>query len=155
MTLSRPLLLSCALLCAAVALPAWAELSASSAASESSAASSGSVSESFHGSSHSSRGRRDLAAGDYRILEVAAAADRPGLVQLKLEALDEKVAADDLFLVLPQAAFDRGRLGKGVVITASARPYGFEFTAGQAQQAFFLVLHDDWHRELQSRPVVL
>jgi len=41
------------------------------------------------------------------------------------------------------------------VVHARARDYGFEFAQGTPRQAFFLVLRDEWLRELQTRPVSL
>ena len=40
-------------------------------------------------------------------------------------------------------------------MTARSRPYGTEFAYGPAHQAFFLVLADDWYRELQANAVQL
>ena len=53
---------------------------------------------------------------------------------------------------------EQAGLAQGGVVTARPRPYGTEFAyaaAGAAKQAFYLVLADDWYRELQTRPVQL
>ena len=147
----RLVLVSCAL--GVAALPALAESSASSAVSDSFATSAGSLSGSVKKSSNSSSKDKDVAAGDYRIVEVAAVAERPGHLRLKLQALAD--GNSEFLLLLPQEAFDRGRLTQGDLVTASQRPYGLEFASGEARQAFFLVLRDDWYRELNSKPVVL
>jgi len=154
MTRFNPSLAAFALLCGAGALPALAESSASSAASNSASTSVGSSSTSVEKSSDSSKGN-NVAEGDYRIIEMAAAADRPGAVRLKLQALAERGAAGEFFLVLPQQAVDQGRLAAGQTVTARQRAYGLEFARSETQQAFFLVLADDWYRELQTNPVRL
>ena len=141
-------------LLAAVALPAYADSSASSA-SDSVSDSVGSLSDSLKNSSNSSSGDHRMAAGDYRVIDVAQAAGRPGMMQARLQAITGK---DEFTLVLPRAAAERGALVPGQIVTAEQRPYGMEFAAaahGQPQAAFFLVLNDDWQRELPAKPVVL
>jgi hypothetical protein len=96
-----------------------------------------------------------VAAGDYRIIDVAAVPERPGMTRVTLQARADASADGEFVLLLPQAALDQGRLAQGEIVTARARPYGLEFANGATQQAFFLVLDDDWYRELQTRPVVL
>ena len=75
------------------------------------------------------------------------------------DSLDfESVEAPDLVgLVEAQLtrAIVEGRLAPGDIVTARQRPYGVEFASGATQQAFFLVLNDDWYRELQTNAVVL
>lgn len=145
---------------AAVAMPAVAESLAGSSASSASAGSSasiGSVSDSFQGSSDSSKGGR-TAAGDWRVIDVAALAERPGTVRLTLQALakgDEEAQPRTLTLDLPQRAVDRGAIAIGQVVVASERPYGLEFARGDDRVAFYLVLDDAWHRELRSHAVAL
>ncbi len=141
----------------ALLAPAQAASSASSAVSDSIGALSGSVSTSFEKSSNSSS-RRDVAAGDYRIVDVAAVDGRPGLLRLRLQAVEadaaDVAAGDGFWLLLPQQAFDNGRLAAGQIVSALARPYGLEFARADTRQAFFLVLADTWYRELQSNPVL-
>ncbi|MBC7941362.1 MAG: hypothetical protein H7Z19_16690 [Chitinophagaceae bacterium] len=163
-TLRTPrLALLAATLAGLVATPAWAASSTSSAVSDSIGTSSNSLSNSVERSSKSSS-KDDVAQGDYRIVQVATVAGRPGVLRLKLQPLvaaadraDAAAAEDDgsLYLTLPQLAFDRSRLGAGQVVTASQRPYGIEFARADNREAFFLVLADDWQRELQARPVAL
>jgi hypothetical protein len=43
----------------------------------------------------------------------------------------------------------------GAVVTVKERAYGFEFARQATQEAFFLVLADDWLRELQTKVVTL
>jgi hypothetical protein len=141
---------------ATAGLPAQAGSSASSASSEGSSASVGSVSTSFETSSDSSSKKEKVAAGDYRVIEVAEMADRPGMLRMKLEPVAESAAADDsFFLYLPAQALAQHPVAAGQLVSARTRPYGVEFAQGDTGRAFYLVLHDAWYRELQSNAVVL
>jgi len=144
------------LLCAAVALPAWADSLASSA-SDSASTSVGSLSDSIRNSSNSSSGDNRRAEGDYKIIEVADVAQQPDTVRMTLRPVaDARNAGDgEFFLYLPRTAFDAGRMTPGHVVTASKRPYGVEFADGEPRRAFFLALEDDWYRELRSHAVAL
>jgi hypothetical protein len=145
-----------AMLACAATLPAWAGSSASSAASEGSSASVGSSSTSVEKSSNSSAGDKKLAAGDYRIVEIAEAEARPGLLRLRLQAAaGEAAGLAEFFLWVPQQAAARGQLAAGQIVSARERVYGLEFTRAETGQAFFLVVDDAWHRELQTRPVAI
>jgi hypothetical protein len=148
--------LSLALSLAAGALPAVAASSASSEVSGSLSTSVGSLSNSIGKSSDSSSGKdKDVAEGDYRVVEVAAAADQPGKLRVTLQATADASASGELLLTLPPGAVARGQLASGAVITAKRRAYGLEFAAGAAREPFFLVMRDDWFRELDSKPVTL
>ena len=129
--------------------------SAASSASESSTTSVGSASGSLQNSSGSSTKGQSLAEGDYRIVAVSAAAERPGLIRMKLQAVADNSENSALFLTVPQAAFDNGRLAQGGTVTARKRPYGAEFANAETRQVFFLVLDDDWFGELRSNAVTL
>jgi hypothetical protein len=151
---------SLAVLMAAAALPAVAASSASSESVGSSSTSVGSLSNSVGKSSDSSSGKdKDVAEGDYRVIEVAAAADQPGKLRVKLQAAADDSPDGELYLTLPPTAVARGQLASGAVVSAKQRAYGVEFAAGAGASAtrepFFLVLRDDWFRELDSKPVVL
>jgi len=115
----------------------------------------GSISGSVEKSSGSSSKATDVAEGDYRVIDLAAVPERPGIVRMKLQALAGQGAEGEFFLSLPQEAVDRSGLAQGHIVTARQRPYGVEFASGQTRQAFFLVLSDDWYRELQTRAVAL
>jgi hypothetical protein len=156
MTLTRTRLAGLtALLGAALAAPpAWADSFASSASSAGSA-SSGSASDSIEGSSDSSSADKDVAEGDYRIIDVAEPAERPGMRRLTLRATAPDARQREFVLTLPVQALAQGGLAHGDVVSARYRPYGLEFARADTRQAFFLVLADDWHRELPSRPVTL
>jgi hypothetical protein len=151
------LLCAAALIALAGAAPALADSLASSASSASSE-SVGSVSTSFGKSSDSSTKTTTAAVGDYKIVALAAAPDRQGMLRVKLQALAENNADAEFFLYLPQAVAEQARLAEGGIVSARQRPYGTEFAygaQGNEGQAFFLVLADDWYRELQSRAVQL
>ena len=142
---------ACALLVGIVAsLPARADSLASSASSAGSA-SIGSLSDSITTSSGSSK--HTVAEGDYRIVDVAAA-ERPETLRLKMEPVDH--AGDDaavIYLDVPQAALADRSAAPGEIIAVRQRPYGYEFAWGDTHAAFFLVLADDWRRELEPRAV--
>lgn len=151
--------LSClATLCTLIALPTHAEgLATSSASSAASSASNsiGSASESFERSSKGSSRATKMAQGDYMLMEVIVAADQPDRVRLSLRAVNAAEGQSDFFLNLPQQVFASTALAKGQLITVHQRPYGVELAHGTTQQAFFLVLDDDSHRELAATAVTL
>lgn len=142
-------------LLAAMAAPAMAESSAASSASDSASTSVGSLSGSIKNSSDGSSKATGVAEGDYKIIDMAAVADQPGTVRMKLQAVAQADVEGEFFLYVPQQAVDEGRLSQGRVVTAHHRPYGVEFASGETRKAFFLVLADDWYRELKTQPVVL
>ena len=140
----------------AAALPAMAASSAASSASEGASASVGSVSTSFETSSDSSSKKDKTAAGDYKVIEVAEVAERPGTLRMKLQPVAQADGADDsFFLYVPAQTLAQNQVAAGQIVAARQRPYGVEFAKGDTGRAFFLVLHDAWHRELQSTAVVL
>jgi hypothetical protein len=155
MTHAKPLLAAAVAAALASAGPSMAEGSASSASSAGSSASLGSVSTSLGASSNSSQNKATAANGDYRIVDIAAAPDRPGSVRLTLQGAADAGADSEFYLYLPQTVADQARLVEGGTVSARQRPYGIEFATGQERQAFFLVLADDWYRELQARAVQL
>jgi hypothetical protein len=142
-----------ALMLAALSLPALAGSSASSTSSDSASTSLGSLSTSFEKSSNSSSSGDKVAEGEYRIIEVAAAEQRPGTARLKLQAVAQDGAEGELYLYLPQQTAQAGALAAGQVVRATARPYGIEFA--KAEVPFFLVLRDDWYRELNTKVVAI
>ena len=152
-------LLAAAVFCFTSAGPALAASSASSASSDSLTTSSGSVADSFGASSNSSSKTVTAANGDYKIVAMAAAPGREGLLRLTLRATAERAAPDEFYLYLPQATAAQARLVQGGIVSARARPYGTEFAYGsqdsEAKQAFYLVLADDWYRELRTQAVQL
>lgn len=141
------------LLSACLSLPALAASSTASSASEGASSAASSGSKSLEKSSGSSSKGDKVAAGDYRILDVAAAADRPGMVRVHLQAVAQ--ADNSFYLVLPEQAFENSQVAAGQLVTARQHAYGLEFANQQTQRAFFLVLSDEWYRELDSKAVVL
>ncbi len=136
----------------ALVLPAHAD-SFTSSASSAGSASSGSVSDSISGSSKSSSGDdKKVAAGQYRVIEVAEAPGKPGAARLTLRAAGDG-ASGEFFLVLPKATLAERALPAGALVQVSERPYGYEFAFADTRQAFFLALHDAWQRELGSHAI--
>ncbi len=139
------------------ALPALAEslaTSASSAGSSASSAGSASLrgsSDSISGSSNSSRTDEKVAEGEYRVVAVDDVGDRPGMLRLTMVPLAPGRSGAGFRLDLPERALGERRLAPGDVVSARHRPYGLEFARGDTRDAFFLVLADDWHRDLQTR----
>lgn len=120
--------------------------SASSLASESS----GSVSTSLKGSSNSSTGDQKVADADYRVLDMAAVPGESGMTRVTMVADDTQ---QRVVLDLPQVAWRKAGLGRGDLVHASNRVYGYEFARSDTRQAFFLVLADNWYGDLAARPV--
>ena len=145
-----------ALLALGLAAPAVAESFASSASSASSA-SVGSLSDSISGSSNSSRAAdKPVTAGDYRIADVIALAERPGRLRLKLQGDGGALADASFYLELPQSTFERQGLTAGDRVRVGERAYGLAFARAESpNQAFFLVLADDWYRDLDARALAL
>lgn len=139
----------------ASAQPALASSTTSSLASDGASASVGSSSTSFKTSSDGSSNGGKAAAGDYKIIDVAAVADQPGTARLKLQALAPAAQGGDFYLDLPQQTVQDSHLGAGQLVTARQRAYGLEFADTETRRTFFLVLSDDWYRELQSNAVVI
>lgn len=140
-----------------VASSAQAVSSTSSEISGSVSTSVGKSSDSIGNSSDSSsKGKRDVAEGDYRVVQVAELADKPGTYKLTLAPADETMPSGSGFdLLLPRAALDRAAVQAGSVVNARLQPYGVAFSARADRQPFFLVVHDEWYRELNSRAVTL
>ncbi|MEX8494030.1 hypothetical protein [Sphaerotilus sp.] len=147
-------LIAFALLFGVAALPVHAASTAASSASDSASSAVGSLSTSIGKSSNSSSPGHDVADGDYRVIDIAEAADRPGLVRLTLQGVT--VAENTEFaLYLPRLTFEQAQLATGQQVRTRQRAYGIEFARTDAHAPFFLVLHDEWYRELASHPVTL
>jgi hypothetical protein len=117
--------------------------------------SAGSLSRSLRGSSNSSSDGPNVAAGDYKILGIAAVAQQPDLVALTLQAVGTKPISTEFELLVPRTVVDRAELSSGATITARDRPYGLEFSVAGQAQAFYLLLHDEWYRDLRTHAVTL
>lgn len=134
-----------------VAVPAWAD--STSSASSASSTSIGSSSASSEKSSNSSSTKDRVAQGQYTVVEITELAEQTNMVRLRMQAVG---GTAEVLLLLPRAATDRAQLTAGQVVSAEHRPYGLtlatvDATTGTAP--FFLILEDDWFRELESRPI--
>lgn len=150
MTLPAPRLALALLVAIAASLPGRAD-SFTSSASSAGSASVGSLSDSVKSVSGSSTSQ--VAEGDYRIVEVAAAV-RADRLRLKLQHVAG--AGDDegfIYLEVPRLALGDREAEPGAVVGVRQRPYGYEFAWADTRVAFFLALAPDWHRELESRPL--
>jgi hypothetical protein len=157
--IALPATLLAAMLALAASLDASPALasgsSASSASSEAGSASLGSISTSFEASSASSPGGGKVAAGEYQLLEVASSDARPDALRLKLQALAGTGAEGEFVLHVPRVTAERHGVAAGQVVSARHRPYGVEFALGTPRQAFFLLVDDDWYREMRTTVVRL
>ena len=144
-----------ALLACAAPLTCLAESSVTSSVSDSISRAVGSISDSITGSSHSSSPDNKQAQGDYKVIDVADVADRPGMVELHLQAVAADAAVAEMYLRLPREAAAQGHVAKDAIVTALQRPYGIEFAADQPRAAFFLALADDVARDMKMAPVAL
>jgi hypothetical protein len=150
-TLRRALFLSA--FAAASAAPAYADSVASSASSAGSA-SSASISDSIGASSNSSNRDRRVAAGDYRVIDVAQAPAKADTTRLTLRAAGGDLA-QEFTLDVPNRALAARAVGAGAIVRVNERVYGYEFAYADTKQPFFLALQDDWYRELGSRQVTI
>lgn len=141
-----------ALFTAACAVPAQAESFASSASSAGSA-SSGSISDSISDSSTSSGGDNRVAAGDYRVIDIAQAPGKPGTTRLTLRA--EAGHERSFHLDVPDRALAQRQVNPGEVVRVNERVYGYEFAYADSQRPFFLALQDAWYNDLASRKVTI
>lgn len=133
------------------AVPAWAD--STSSASSASSTSIGSSSASSEKSSNSSSTKDRVAQGQYTVVEIAEVAEQADMVRLRMQPVG---GTAEVVLLLPRAATDRVQLGTGHIVSAEHRPYGLALATVDATTAtvpFFLILDDDWFRELESRPI--
>lgn len=140
------------LFAAACAIPAQAESFASSASSAGSA-SSASISDSISDSSTSSSGDNKVAAGDYRVIDIADAPNKPDTTRLTLRAQADW--AKTFHLDVPNRALAQRQVSAGEVVRVNERVYGYEFAHADTQRPFFLALQDAWHNDLASRKVTI
>jgi hypothetical protein len=143
-----------ALLACAAPLSCLAASSVGSSVSDSLTQSSGSVSDSLKGSSHSSSPDDKQVKGDYKVIDMAEVAGKPGLVELHLMRAGADAGAE-IYLKLPREAVAQAHVAAGGTVTALQRPYGIEFATTQPRAAFFLALADDVARDTKMAPVAL
>jgi len=147
----RARMLCLATLAAACAAPVHADSVASSASSAGSA-SSGSISDSLGTSSNSSNHDKRVAAGQYRVIDVAQAPARPGVTRMTLHAV---AGAQEFWLDVPDRALAQRAMRAGELVQVNDRAYGYEFAYADTRQPFFLALQDAWYRDLQSKQVAI
>jgi len=145
--------LAIAALAAACAIPAHADSVASSASSAGSA-SSASISDSIGGSSNSSNRDRRVAAGDYKVIDVAQAPAKAETTRLTLRPV-AGTPSQEFTLDVPNRALAARSVDAGAIVHVNERVYGYEFAYADTKQPFFLALQDDWYRELGSRQVTI
>ena len=150
--LSRALCL--AAFAAACAAPVQAASTAASSASSAGSASSGSVSDSIGSSSNSSGDDQRVAAGQYRVIDIAQAPAKANTTRMVLRAVAAG-AAREFYLDVPDRALAQRRVARGELVQVNAREYGYEFAHADSKQAFFLALDDNWYRELGSHKVAI
>lgn len=138
----------------ACALPAHADSVASSASSAGSA-SSASISDSIGGSSNSSNRDKRVAAGQYRVIDVARAPAKADTTRMTLRAAGEQAGAQAFYLDVPDRALAQRAVNPGELVQVTERVYGYEFGYADTQRPFFLALQNDWYRELGSHPVTI
>lgn len=136
----------------AAATAAQAASSAVASASDSLSTSVDSISRSIKKSSDSSS-RTVVGQGDYQVIQVAQA--EPGTQEVTLRALPGGGATGEFTLRIPDLAVEQGGLVVGRVVSARERPYGIEFARADTKTAFFLLLEDEWYRELKTVSVTL
>jgi len=141
------------LLSALVTMPALSASSTASSASDSASSAASSGSDSLKKSSNSSSNTTTAAAGDYEVMAVTAAAERPGTLRMTLQAVADRSVEGEYFLYVPQQTAVQSRISAGQIVTARPRPYGVEFAQRDTGEAFFLVLNDDWTADLPSHAV--
>jgi hypothetical protein len=140
-------------LAAAFTAPVHADSVASSASSAGSA-SSGSISDSIGASSNSSNRDKRVAAGDYRVIDVAQAPAKGDTTRLTLRPV-AGAAEQEFTLDVPNRALAARMVGAGSLVHVNERVYGYEFAYADTKQPFFLALQDNWYRELGSRQVTI
>jgi hypothetical protein len=128
--------------------------SAASSAAEAGSSAAGSASDSLSKSSQSSGGNNKVAAGQYRVVQMAAA-NKAGMMALTLAAVEPNQATKEFVLTLPQTAVTKSGLAVGDTVEATAQTYGLKFAAAKTQAPFFLVVDDAVFRELTSSAVSL
>ena len=147
----------CAVAIAAAAVvttaPVHADSFASSASSAGSA-SSASISDSISSSSNSSSGDDRMAAGQYRVIDIAQAPAKPNTTRMTLRAVAGG-PAHDYHLDVPNRALAQRGVAVGELVQVNERVYGYEFAYADTRRPFFLALQDDWQNDLGSRKVTI
>jgi hypothetical protein len=93
-----------------------------------------------------------VAAGEYRVIDVAQAPAKPDTTRVTLRAAGPGQARE-FYLDVPNRALAARGVNKGELVQVSERVYGYEFAHADTKRSFFLALQDDWYRDLASRKV--
>jgi hypothetical protein len=125
-----------------------------SSASSAGSASSASISDSIGASSNSSDRDKRVAAGDYKVIDIAQAPAKANTTRLTLSPV-AGTPAREFTLDVPNRALAARGVDAGAVVRVNERVYGYEFAYADTKQPFFLALQDDWYRELGSRQVTI
>lgn len=142
------------LIAALLALPlSCSQASSLVVISDSISASVAEISGSISDSSRKSSRAVNNAAGDYKVVDVADAADKPGQQRVQLQPVDTNKPG--LYLYLAKAELDQARIRPGQTVTAQERAYGLAFTRAGGNDAFAVVLDEDARKELTPNPVTL
>jgi hypothetical protein len=104
-------------------------------------------------SSQSSGNAIKNAEGEYRVLAVADAADRPGWARVELAPLAAGRTALYLYVEADDLASER--IAAGQIVAARAQAYGLAFARQGRETAFAVVLRDDWLNDIHPRPVAI
>ena len=80
-------------------------------------------------------------------------AQMPGQTQKPTAIGADAGAGPQWELRLPRTVAEREGLAPGRLVRAAQQPYGVSFALEEQPRPFFLVLADDWQRELPARPV--
>jgi hypothetical protein len=150
-TLSRAICLT--MFAAACAMPVHAD-SFTSSASSAGSASSGSISDSVGSSSDSSTDDNKVAAGQYRVIDIAQAPAKANTTRMTLRAVAGG-PSQEFYLDVPNRALAERGVSTGELVQVNNRAYGYEFAHADTQRPFFLALQDDWYRELGSKQVTI
>lgn len=85
--------------------------------------------------------------------EVQMQAQMPAQTQTPTAIRADASAGPQWELRLPRAVAEREGLAPGRLVRAAQQPYGVSFALAEQPRPFFLVLADDWQRELPAHPV--
>jgi hypothetical protein len=112
--------------------------------------------DSFTSSASSNSSNRDkrVAAGDYKVIDVAQAPTKADTTRLTLRPASG-TTTQDFTLDVPNRALAARAIDAGAMIHVNERVYGYEFAYADTRQPFFLALQDGWYRELGSRQVTI
>jgi hypothetical protein len=89
--------------------------------------------------------------GEYRVSAVDGVDGKPDMLRLTMAPVAPTDGDEGFRLELPQGVLVTRPLIVGDRVDVRHRPYGLQFARADTRQPFFLVVDDDWHRDLQTR----